>query len=167
VIRDATPDDARAIAEVHVASWRVAYEGLMPREVIESRTVEVRERMWHSVVADEEDVRVLVLEEGGAVCGFASVGAVRDPDLDRQRIGELYGLYLDPDVWGGGLGRKLHDDALAALRALGFTEAALWVLDTNVRARRFYEAAGWRTDGAEKGEAHLGPINEVRYRLTL
>jgi hypothetical protein len=26
----------------------------------------------------------------------------------------------------------------------------LWALDTNVRARRFYEIGGWATDGATK-----------------
>jgi hypothetical protein len=50
----------------------------------------------------------------------------------------------------------------------GFTAATLWVLGTNVRARRFYEIAGWVADGAVKTD-HRGDVElrEVRYRRTL
>ena len=33
------------------------------------------------------------------------------------------------------------------LRAAGFTEAVLWVLEGNERAARFYESHGWHEDG--------------------
>ena len=59
----------------------------------------------------------------------------------------------------------------ATLRALAdeaFAEATLWVLDTNERARRFYEAGGWRLDGADKVDTIGGVgIREVRYRRPL
>jgi hypothetical protein len=58
----------------------------------------------------------------------------------------------------------------------GYREAILWVLAGNERARRFYEAAGWTLDGAQKTE-HIGgagaaagagtTVTEVRYRRTL
>ena len=48
------------------------------------------------------------------------------------------------------------------------TEATLWVLTGNKRARRFYEQHGWTADGAQKtdwrGDVRL---DEVRYRRTL
>jgi len=43
MIRPATPEDARAIAEVHVASWRYAYRGLLPDDVLDRLSVEERE----------------------------------------------------------------------------------------------------------------------------
>ena len=44
----------------------------------------------------------------------------------------------------------------------------LWVLKTNERARRFYEIAGWKTDGQTKTEERGRVVlNEVRYRFTL
>jgi hypothetical protein len=58
--------------------------------------------------------------------------------------------------------------ALDALAGFGFGEATLWVLDANERARRFYEAGGWSTDGAAKiDDSHGFPIVEVRYRRAL
>lgn len=54
------------------------------------------------------------------------------------------------------------------LRPVGVTEALLWVLDGNVRARRFYEHDGWRSDGACR-TVTFGDllVEQVRYRRTL
>ena len=49
-----------------------------------------------------------------------------------------------------------------------FSEAILWVLQDNPRARRFYERHGWTLDGASKRSRHLGvDVDEVRYRIRL
>ena len=56
--------------------------------------------------------------------------------------------------------------AVAQLRAMGFREAVLWVLDTNQRARRFYEVAGWHLDGGTKHQLWRGAeFDEVRYQF--
>ena len=62
-----------------------------------------------------------------------------------------------------------HGRGLQRLCAEGYHSATLWVLVTNDRARRFYEAAGWSRDGAEKTERIGGAasITEVRYRRPL
>ncbi len=52
-----------------------------------------------------------------------------------------------PDAQGTGVGSVLHDEALAANRALGAELCRLWVLDENQAARRFYERRGWYADG--------------------
>jgi len=51
VIREATSDDARAIAEVHMASWRWAYRGDLPAEFLDGLTVDDREREWREWLA--------------------------------------------------------------------------------------------------------------------
>lgn len=95
--------------------------------------------------------------------GFASVGPCRDPD--RPGAGELYAIYLLPEAWGCGVGRELIIAGLDVLAGFKFAEATLWVLDTNARARRFYETAGWVIDDASRVEEGFGfPIPEVRYR---
>ncbi len=168
MIRPATVADARAIAEVHVASWRGAYRGLLPDETLAALDIEVRAARWMRSIV-EGRYRLLVVEGESGVYGFASIGRSRDPDAGDE-VGELLGLYLHPDSWGLGLGRALHDSALETLRGEGFVVATLWVLAGNEQARRFYEHAGWRRDGSEKtdriGELRT-PVDEVRYRLAL
>ncbi len=162
MIRQARVADAEAIARVHVESWRGAYRGLLPDEVLAGLSVERRRAQWEQFVGDPAS-RVLVAEDEGAVVGFVYVG----PSRDEPGAAELYAIYLDPARWDRGLGRELMERGVEAMRELGYAEATLWVLDTNERARRFYDAAGWRLDGAEKTEEIGQPVTEVRYRRPL
>jgi GNAT superfamily N-acetyltransferase len=95
------------------------------------------------------------------VVGFVSVGASRDADAS----GELFAIYVEPDHWGTGVGGDLLAAGEQRLRELGHTDAILWVLEDNPRARRFYERAGWSRDGARRPITFLGvEVPEARYR---
>jgi L-amino acid N-acyltransferase YncA len=168
-VRPAGPEDASGMAAVHVAGWRAAYPGLIAREAIEARTLAVREAQWRAAFAgpEERGPWMWVAEEEGRVAGFASAGPCRDQEPEPE-LGELYTLYLDPAFIGRGVGRALLERALAGLREHGFTEAVLWVLASNQRARRFYEAAGFRWDGGHRHEEEMGPQHrDLRYRRAL
>jgi ribosomal protein S18 acetylase RimI-like enzyme len=166
MVRDARPEDAAAIARVHTRSWQVAYAHAFPAEALAGISVERRTDWWaQRLAATPPRAALLVAEAAGEVRGFASVGAARD---DGEMLGELYAIYVDPDHWGAGLGRALITEAEERLRAAGFAEAILWVLEDNPRTRRFYEAAGWTHDGGSKRDTHLGTeVAEVRYRKRL
>jgi GNAT superfamily N-acetyltransferase len=148
VIRPARPEDARAIAEVHVASWRHAYRGLLPDDYLDRLSVDERERTRREHLEDRSSGwGTLVVDDAGRVVGFSTYGPSRDEDA-TSATGEVPAIYLDPDVIGTGVGRELLAETIFALRAAGFTHASLWVLEGNVRARRFYEKAGWVWDGS-------------------
>jgi GNAT superfamily N-acetyltransferase len=148
-VRDASADDARAIAEVHVAAWRWAYRAQLPDDLLAGLSVDDREAMWAAWFLRPEDrgAMVVACDTGGSVVGFANTGPSRDDD-PSQGTGELHALYLVEEVRGTGVGRLLHDEAIVRLRDAGFTHATLWVLETNDLGRRFYEKAGWWRDGA-------------------
>jgi len=76
--------------------------------------------------------QVIVAEMDGEVAGFAAVVG-----------GELDGLFVEPDMWGGGIGRALVDAATHEARKRGL---ALKVI-ANPRARRFYEHCGFSVEG--------------------
>jgi ribosomal protein S18 acetylase RimI-like enzyme len=101
--------------------------------------------------------------------GFVACGKSQDEDVDREQVGEIYVLYVHPDAWRQGIGSALLDRAMNHLRTDRFTEAVLWVLDGNRQAMRFYEAAGFETDGVRKvkqrRDGSTMPI--VRYRRTV
>ena len=59
-------------------------------------------------------------------------------------------------------------ESLDRLAAVPFFEATLWVLDSNPRARRFYEVGGWTLDGAARPHTIGGQsVQEIRYRRAL
>ena len=106
-------------------------------------------------------------DEQGDIVGFVNHVASRDPDADGS-IGEVTTVYVLPEHFGQGYGRALMDAATEALREAGFSQATLWVLTDNARARRFYEIAGWNLDGASQDDTIGGqPVTEVRYRREL
>lgn len=89
------------------------------------------------------------------------------PAGQAGQVGEVYALYVTPAWWSTGAGRSLMGEALAALEADGYQRAVLWVLAANNRARRFYERAGFTTDGESNILAGLGGVLEVRYARPL
>jgi GNAT superfamily N-acetyltransferase len=169
-IRRAGAEDAMAIAIVHVQSWQAAYRDLVPLDYLDSLDPQQRRPVWERILSEARWPRAgtLIAAEGTEVVGFASICPARDDDKEPASTGELAAIYLLPEAWGKGLGRELMMSAVSALRDAGFDEAILWVLDTNSRARRFYEAAGWHADGAGKQDGTRGfVLSEVRYRRPL
>lgn len=169
-VRRATPDDTDAFADVHARSWPATYRGLVPDEliggVVGGRAARA-DLVRNMLVATDDPHHLFAAVEGDVVVGMAATAPARDPDATAA-TGELQAIYLAPEAIGRGIGRTLHDQALADLRERGFTEATLWVLRENQRARRFYEAAGWQTDGETKDEERPGgTLHEIRYRRAL
>ena len=76
--------------------------------------------------------QVIVAELHGEIAGFAALVG-----------GELDGMFVDPGLWGGGIGRALLDAAAHEARRKGL---ALTVI-ANPSARGFYESCGFSVEG--------------------
>lgn len=165
-LRSAETGDARGIASVHVDTWRTAYVGIIPAEVLDALSLDHRAAKWKETLAGlGAGERVEVADEGGRVLGFAFTGACRDEDAFG--LGELYAIYVAPSHWGTGVGPDLLASARRALVEAGHDRAVLWVLEDNKRARSFYERDGWALDGAVKSYGEGGGVRAVRYRVSL
>ena len=162
LIREGTTDDARAIAEIRVASWRATYAGIVPQPVLDRMDVDRTVERICGRLAGESQVLVLETPDAGIV-GYAFVAPARDHDA--KGLGEIEAIYLHPDAQGRGLGGRLLAAASDALAAQGFDTLVLWVLTANAPARGFYEHAGFALDGAARNLDFDGePIEEIRYR---
>ncbi len=168
--RAPTPEDAKALGAVHVRAWQAAYRGgLMPDDYLDSLSVEERAERWRTALEQppgSRRSRFVVEDATGTVIGFILVGP-EDGDEDST-TGELFAINVDPDHWGTGAGRALHDAGVDALAEAGFHRAVLWVHPDNVRARSFYESLGWQSDDVTRQAAVLGvEVPEVRYSISL
>ncbi|MGB9308789.1 MAG: N-acetyltransferase family protein [Mycobacterium sp.] len=163
-VRPAFAEDALGVAHVHVRSWQSAYRGLIDQDYLDSLEPEVWARRY-TFGRRGLQPSTLVAVDGATICGLVTTGLCREQYLPN--FGELLAIYVDPEHLGTGVGRLLIAAARERLRRVGVTSAALWVLDGNARARRFYERDGWRCDGARRTETFgSAPVKEVRYRRT-
>jgi ribosomal protein S18 acetylase RimI-like enzyme len=166
-LRIATAADAPAIAEIHVATWRAAYRGLMPDDFLAALSVDERAQMWRNALSRPNPSRLTVAEFDGVFGGFCLYGPTRDdwaPD-----VAEIYALNIHPDRWRHGAGRALCEEAYDEAAARGHTSITLWVMAGNTPAQRFYENLGYAADGAVRTNSHLigRPFEELRYRKVI
>jgi ribosomal protein S18 acetylase RimI-like enzyme len=167
-VREARRGDELPVAELHVRSWQEAYRELMPADFLAALDPRDRAARYDFEGGEEGPTTVVAVRLGAAeeVVGFVSFGPSRD--ADTVGLGEVYALYVDPDRHQGGVGRTLMADARRRLGEAGLSEAILWVLDGNHRARGFYEREGWSPDGATRVEQPYGIVSNVsRFRRTL
>ncbi len=91
----ATINDAGAVAAVHVASWQVAYDGIVPAEYLAGLSVQKREKAWRDIITKKETDTVIA-KSNGDVVGWINFGVCRDEDLSKNaeiRAGEILALY--------------------------------------------------------------------------
>jgi ribosomal protein S18 acetylase RimI-like enzyme len=166
-VRRATPADAPGIAAVQVTTWREAYRGIMPAAGLEKLSVERSREGWESMLS-EEGSTVAVAIIGERVVGFSAYGPSRDPEAPPA-TGEVYALYLLPELWSTGLGTRLWAASVEGLAAAGLDEVIVWVLRENRRARGFYERRGMTLDPDAILDFQIegAALPEVRYRSAL
>jgi ribosomal protein S18 acetylase RimI-like enzyme len=171
-IRWATVEDAGAIADVHIASWRAAYRDLLPAERLAALDLATRTRQWSEwLSAGGERRETLAAVRGGEIVGFATLRMPTPDPGEPDDVAEIPALYLRPEARRAGIGRRLVNESLREMRDRGFREAILWMLEGNEPARAFYEATGWRLDGAGRRASQYFPelaeLVEVRFRRAL
>ena len=173
-IRHASVADSEAIAELHGRSFVATYPDLSRTIAGINQGLSRRVTLWTDRIENSPTgCATFVAHEDLRIVGFVFVGTSGDEDDLGGHIGQVFSIHVDPSHWGAGIGSRLLDHALGFLEFSSFKEATLWVVASNDRARRFYEALGWRRDGAHRKEtlAIEGPegdeVDVVRYRLDL
>jgi GNAT superfamily N-acetyltransferase len=141
VLVPAGPEDARAIAALHVTSWRSAYKGLVPDEFLAGPVEDDRRALWESRLSVPDEARLVLkaVDERGTLVGFTCV--LRDADPAWGPL--LDNLHVTPGLRGRGIGAIL----LSASRQWSSAVSPglpmhLWVIEGNTRARRFYDREG-------------------------
>ena len=170
VVREARAGDARAIAEVSVASRRWSYRDLVTKADLEALSVEETTADFAEGLAElPRGAAVFIAELTGRVVGYAYVLPSPDADVPAE-TSEVGSLYVTEDVAGTEVAPALMDAAIEHARAAGQSVLTLWVRRENGRARRFYEKHGMREDGIERRRPHAvlpTEMNEIRYRMSL
>jgi GNAT superfamily N-acetyltransferase len=153
LIREARPGEAGLLAELQERASVAALQHIFPSELYPYPRTAIRDN-WSAALADP--TRSVLVAEDKEPVGCVCAGA-----------GWLVGLYVVPERWGAGVADALHDRALELVRDRGATDCRLWVLETNQRARRFYERRGWRENGDTRVVPYPPNPIDVGYTIEL
>jgi GNAT superfamily N-acetyltransferase len=163
VLKPAAEEDARAIAEISVATWRAAFRGAVPDAILDGLSVDEREADFRRILSSSANPPECteVASEDGKIVGFVIFGASRDEDAPAGTR-EIYAIYVREECWNRGIGHLLLDHARASLAESGSTRLTLWTLAGVEKTIRFYRSSGFEADGAtkivERGGEKIGHI---------
>lgn len=140
-ILPANLEDARAVAEIHVATWRDAYTGIVPTEHFATKTVESREAMWRETIT-KGSPKLYVAKISEVVVGWVSFGASRNKGATKHDA-EIWAIYVASSHWSKGVGKALWLKARSLVEDQGYKRISVWVLADNNRAIQFYHKIGF------------------------
>ena len=167
VIRRVLVEEADELAKCHIKCWQAAYKGIIPDDFLDkmmSNLEQTTERFIKGINESSGDEYCCVTLDGKMV---GKLGFSMCRDEDKTHAGEIHAIYLLPEFWDKGYGRRMMEHSLEKLKEMGCHEVVIWVLEENIRARMFYEKFGFSFDGATK-EIDIGkPLTEMRYSLVL
>lgn len=164
-VRHMTRADCDRVSEIRVRGRQSAYRGLMPQPYLDGPSIaeDAARRRAFFGRAGADTVNLVAEYPAGDVVGWACHGPCRDGERHTADA-ELYALYVDAGRLGEGIGRALLRESVRRCAAAGHPRMLLWVLRGNAPARRFYERAGFRADGARQTfDVNGVAVPEVRY----
>ena len=147
--------EIRGKAYVHWKAWQDTYSGLIDRTYLDNLTIKKCTDM-----AFRWPDNILVAKEKDKVIGYVGYGVCKD----LPETGEVFAIYILKEYYNKKIGYALMCAAFEKLSE--YNKIAVWVLESNQRAIKFYERCGFQFDGTRK-QIKLGTINkEIRMVLT-
>jgi GNAT superfamily N-acetyltransferase len=170
-VRPATHEDIPDLVRIQLDTWRAAYAGLLPADVLAGIDPAAAAQAWTTALADGP-ARLFVAVEGEWTVGFCAAGPAPDDEVaaadgtlpeDAGTV-VLVGTLLVEPRWGRrGHGGRLLATATHALRQTGATRGITWIPEADDASRKFYAGAGWLPDGTARTlDAGGRPLREIR-----
>ena len=143
VIRNGEERDAEGVLANFIATHgQTEFLSTYPDET--TFTVEYEEAYLKRKKEAERDA-ALVAEVDGVITGTAGIDLISRSDKVKHR--GHFGISIDKDWWGIGIGRALTEACIECARAAGYLQIELGVIADNKRAISLYRSAGFTEYG--------------------
>lgn len=165
-IRRADLADVEALAQVHDATWRETYAGLMSEQMLDALTADARAAAWRRILsgATAKLATVYVAERTGQLVAFGSCGPQTDAAFAAAGYaGEFTSVYVLKSDQRQGLGTGLMRAMMSDLAARGLAGFTLWVPRENIPVRSLYEKLGGKLMGQREIARGAAALTEVAY----
>ncbi|MFC0300668.1 GNAT family N-acetyltransferase [Virgibacillus soli] len=163
-IRQASYEDATAIANIHVRTWKNTYQDLIDEKDISNMTYENRKVLWQTILQTQTEDRVtLVIHQNEQIIGFISGGPERTKRFNYDA--EIYTIYILDEHQKKGLGAQLLAAFSKKMLAFGHQSLLVWILKQNPSSR-FYERYEAKPVGYEETTIGEGTYRETAYGWT-
>jgi GNAT superfamily N-acetyltransferase len=144
-VRKAAPSDAQEMSYVHAQAWREAYRELIPADYLQNLRDDHWVELFSTILSDGSTTTAWVVLQENKVIACASVCPSRYKGYEGNL--ELVSIYCLPEFWGKGCGHALIKEVKKYASENSFLRIALWVLDGNESAIKFYERQGFWANG--------------------
>lgn len=160
-IQAATVQDIPVIRDLSLRIWPDTYGNILSATQLNYMLeMMYSESALHRQM--EEGQQFILIAENGEPLGFAAYGKLAD-----EKTWKLHKIYILPNTQGKGLGRKLLEFVIAAVKKQGADKLILNVNRYN-KARQFYERLGFtvlREEDINIGNDYF--MNDYVMQLTL
>jgi GNAT superfamily N-acetyltransferase len=172
-VRPASPADVAEIARIQVETWKIAYDKILPMQVLDGLEPAAVAQGWQSAVATPPSPRhyVLIAMEGETRVGFTAFGPDPDPqpdDPEPDSTNAISVLLVEPRWGRRGHGSRLLAAIADLSRDAGSARLIAWVPAKDTASLEFYRSAGWAADGLQRElDTGAGTVHELRLHASL
>ncbi len=142
-VRNGTEQDARAVIDNFILThWQTDYLASYQEEIpftVEQECAYLKRRQESPFEA------ALVAETDGGIVGTAGIERIGAGDKMKHRAS--FGISIDRDWWGLGIGRALTEACIECAGKAGYAQLELEVVADNERALALYESEGFTEYG--------------------
>ena len=159
-IRKALLADAYDYTDCSISCFQTAYKGIASDEFLNNLPNEREQRVekFRKTLTDPDIETYCVIFEN-EIIGFLVI---------HEKDSCIWAIYLLEEYRSMGNGKEMLDFAIGNLKCIGHKNITLWVLEKNIRARRFYEKNGFSFDGTKRENAKYGNLLvQLRYALNI
>lgn len=157
-IRKVKQGDEAVLAYIQTESWKAAFKTILPEDVLTRCTNYDKAKQMYQRLLEEKKGNGYLLEINGKGHCIAWWDAAREENMPDYA--EIICIHSLQENWRRGFGSRMMDRLLEDIANAGYGNTMLWVFEENERARKFYEAKGFRK--SEKSKTSLNTL-EVMY----
>lgn len=145
---------ADIVGWVHSEAWKQAYRGVFPDKYLNEDTPEKRTQEFWDSCKNKGVCYYMICEEDQAV-GIIKL-------IDEEEVCEISSFYILDEHRNRGFGKQVVE---YLRKEFNKKKLVLWVLEENVKARRFYEYNDFKSTGNTRVIQRGNQYVQLQYEL--